>query len=171
VKISGLSKVDNVSVEDKLKLFKVIWDEMNFTAKQNPHALESSHFIVKTKLKYYLNPAFLQGIIMRTKSLINSGKVVEATHYLNNTFVDMVENHAWLKSLIGKVKLNYTTLIQSLQRLEEKNPRNYNHIINFLNLNDINKLRAAETIEKTRKIMIKIRKERKVLIKNHLLKS
>jgi len=171
LKISELSKVDSVSVEDKLKLFKAIWDEINFTAKQNPRAFESSHFIIKTKLRYYLNPAFLQGMIMRTKSLINSGKAVEAAHYLNNIFVDMIENYAWLKSSIGKVKLDYTTLIRSLESLEEKNPRNYKHIIEFLNLSDIDKLRATETIEKTRKIMIKVRRERKVLIKKYLLKS
>jgi predicted nucleotidyltransferase len=165
LKISGLNEVDNVSVEDKLKLFKIIWDEINFTAKQNPRAFESSHFIVKTKLKYYLNPAFLQGMIIRTKSLINSGKAVEATHYLNNMFVDMIENYAWVKSSIGKVKLDYTTLMRSLESLEEKNPRNYTHMIEFLNLSDIPKLGTAETIEKTRKIMVKIRRERKVLIK------
>lgn len=171
LKVSGLSGVDSVSVEDKLKLFKVIWDEISFTAKQNPQAFESSHFRVKKKLKYYLNHAFLQGMIMRTKSLINSGKAVEAAHYLNNVFVDIVENYAWLKSSIGKVKLDYTTLIRSLESLEEKNPRNYNNIINFLNLGDIDKLRVAETIEKTRKTMLKIRKERKVLIKKYILKS
>jgi predicted nucleotidyltransferase len=171
LEISGLSRVENVSVEGKLKLFKVIWDEISFTVKQNPRAFESSHFRVKTKLRYYLNPAFLQGMIIRTKSLINSGKAIEATHYLNNIFVDMVENYAWLKSSIGKVKLDYTTLMRSLESLEEKNPKNYNHIIDFLNLNDVDEPRAAHTIEKTRKIMIKIRKERKVLIKNHLLKS
>jgi predicted nucleotidyltransferase len=165
LEISGLSRVENVSVEGKLKLFKVIWDEINFTAKQNPRVFESSHFRIKTKLRYYLNPAFLQGMIMRAKSLINSGKAVEATHYLNNIFVDMVENYAWLKSSMGKVKLDYTNLIRSLEGLEEKNPRNYKHMIEFLNLSDVDKLRAADTIEKTRKIMLKVRRERKVLIK------
>ena len=171
LEISGLSGVDSVSVEGKLKLFKVIWDEINFTAKQNSRVCESSHFRVKTKLKYYLNPAFLQGMIMRAKSLINSGKAVETAHYLNNVFVDMVENYAWLKSSIGKVKLDYTTLMRSLESLEEKNPRNYKHIIEFLNLSDVDKLRAAETIEKTRKIMLKVRRERKVLIKKYILRS
>jgi len=171
LEISGLSRVDSVSVEDKLKLFKVIWDEISFAVKQNPRAFESSHFRVKTKLRYYLNTAFLQGMMMRTKSLINSGKAVEATHYLNNIFVDMIENYAWLKSSIGKVKLDYTTLTRSLESLEDKNPRNYKHIIEFLNLSDVDKPNAAETIEKTRKIMIKIRKERKVLIKKYILRS
>ena len=169
--MSGLSRRDSVSVEAKLKLFKAIWEEISFTAKQNLRAFESSHFRVKTKLGYYLNLAFLQGMIMRTKSLINSGKAVEATHYLNNVFIDMVENYAWSKSSIGKVKLDYTTLIRSLESLEQKNPRNYKHMIEFLDLSDIDRLRAAETIEKTRKIMLKIRRERKVLIKKYILRS
>jgi len=171
LKISGLSRVDSVNVEGKLKLFKVIWDEMSFAAKHNFGAVESSHFRVKTKLRYYLSPAFLQGMMMRTKSLVNSGSAIEAMHYLNNVLVDMVENYAWLKSSIDEVKLDYTTLVRSLESLEEKNPKNYDRIIDFLDLSDVDKSRAADTIEKTRRIMVKIRKERKVLIKKHLLKS
>jgi len=171
LEISGLSGVDSVSVEGKPKLFKVIWDEIRFAAKQNRQAFESSHFRVKTKLRYYLNPAFLQGMMIRTKSLINSGRAIEATHYLNNILVDMIENYAWLKSSIDEVKIDYTTLMRSLESLGQKNPKNYNRIIAFLNLSDVDKPGAADTIEKTRKIMIKTRGERKVLIKNHLLKS
>jgi predicted nucleotidyltransferase len=63
--ITGLNKTDNVIVKDKLKLFKVNWDEMKATTEQNLQALESSHFKVKTKLSYYLNPALLQGVVMR----------------------------------------------------------------------------------------------------------
>jgi hypothetical protein len=61
--------------------------------------------------------------------------------------------------------------MRSLESLEEKNPKNYNYILKFLNLSEVDKLNVANVIEKTREIMLKIRKERKVLIKNHLLKS
>ena len=171
LEITGLNKTDNVIAKDKLKLFKVIWDEMKATTEQNLQALESSHFKVKTKLNYYLNPAFLQGVVMRTNALIDSGKVVEASHYLNSIFLDIVENYVWLKSSIEKVKVDYTTLMRSLESLEEKNPKNYNYILKFLNLSEVDKLNAAKAIEKTREIMLKIRKERKVLIKNRLIKS
>jgi predicted nucleotidyltransferase len=171
LEITGLNKTDNVIAKDKLKLFKVIWDEMKATTEQNLQALESSHFKVKTKLNYYLNPAFLQGVVMRTNALIDSGKVIEASHYLNSIFLDIVENYVWLKSSIEKVKVDYTTLMRSLESLEEKNPKNYNYILKFLNLSEVDKLNAAKAIEKTREIMLKIRKERKVLIKNRLLKS
>jgi len=70
-----------------------------------------------------LNPAFLQGMVMRTKSLINSGKAIEATHYLNDVLVDLIENYAWLKSSVDKVKMDYTTLMRSLKGLEKKNPK------------------------------------------------
>ena len=171
LEIAGLNKTDNVIAKDKLKLFKVIWDEMKATTEQNLQALESSHFKVKTKLNYYLNPAFLQGVVMRTNALIDSGKVIEASHYLNSIFLDIVENYVWLKSSIEKVKVDYTTLMRSLESLEEKNPKNYNYILKFLNLSEVDKLNAAKAIEKTREIMLKIRKERKVLIKNRLIKS
>jgi predicted nucleotidyltransferase len=171
MKIAGLSKVDDANARDKLKRFKIIWDEINATTKQNLQVLESTHFKVKTKLNYYLNPAFLQGAVMRANSLIETGKAVEASHYLNNILLDIVENYVWLKSSIDKVKVDYTTLMRSLESLEEKNPKNYNYVVEFLNLSDVNKLNAANAIGKTREAILKIRGKRKVLIKNHLIKS
>ena len=171
LEIAELDEADDSSTRDKLKLFKIVWDEMKTTAKQGVQALESSHFKVKTKLNYYLDPAFLQGVVMRTTSMIDSGKVVEASHYMNGIFLDIVENYVWLKSSIDKVKIDYTTLMRSLESLEEKNPKNYDYIVKFLNLSDVTKLDAASAVEKSREIILKIRKDRKVLIKNHLLKN
>ncbi len=165
---AGLDKADNAAAEGRLKLFKTVWDEIHAITERNPQALKSTHFKVRMKLKYYLDSAFLQGTVIRTNSLINSGKAIEASHYLNNIFLDVVENYIWLKSSIDKVKIDYTLLIRSLKSLERKNPKNYQHIIDFLNLDKVDKNDAADTIEKTRKTMLKIRKERKALIKNHL---
>ena len=171
LEITGLNKTDNVIAKDKMKLFKVIWDEMKATTEQNLQTLESAHFKVKTKLNYYLNPAFLQGLMIRTNALIDSEKAIEASHYLNSIFLDIVENYVWLKSSNEKVKVDYTTLMRSLESLEAKNPKNYDYMLKLLNLSEIDKLNAAKVIEKTRKITFKIRNERKVLIKNRLLKS
>jgi predicted nucleotidyltransferase len=171
LEITRLNKVDDASVKDKLKLFKMIWDELKATAMQNPQALESSHFKVKTKLKYYLNQAFLQGALTRANFLVDSGKVVEASHYLSNILLDIIENYVWLKSLIDKVKIDYTTLMRSLEGLEANNPKSYRQVTSFLNLGNIGKAEANIAIEKIREMMLKIRRERKVLIKNHLIKS
>jgi len=166
LEIARLNKADNAGAKDKLQLFRTTWDEIVITAKQNARVLESSHFKVKTKLKYYLNPAFLQGMVMRTSSLIESAKKVEASHYMSNIFLDIVENYIWLKSSIDKVKVDYTTLLRSFESLEDKNPKSYKYAIKLLNLNEIDKPAAVSAIEKTREIAVKIRKERKVLIKN-----
>jgi len=171
LEITELDEAEDANARDKLRLFKIVWNEMKTTATQGVQELESSHFKVKTKLNYYLDPAFLQGVVMRTNSIIDSGKVVEASHYLNNIFLDIVENYVWLKSSIDKVKIDYTTLMRSLESLEEKNPKNYDNIIKFLNLSNVTKLNATSAIEKSREIILKIRKDRKVLIKNHLLKN
>lgn len=171
LEMARLERADTATVTGKLKLFKMIWDEVHAVTERNSQALKSTHFKVKTKLKYYLNPAFLQGTVIRTNSLINSEKTTEATHYLNNILLNIIENYIWLKSSIDKIKIDYTLLIRSLKSLERKNPKNCEHIIDFLNLNDVTKSGAADTIERTRKIMLKIRRERKVLIKNHLLQK
>ncbi|MGQ9506393.1 MAG: nucleotidyltransferase family protein [Candidatus Bathycorpusculaceae bacterium] len=168
---TGLKTANNDSVKEKLKLFKGIWDEMQATTKQNMQTLNSAHFRVKTNLNYYLNPTFLQGTIMRTNSLMETGKSSEAFHYLSDILLNTLENYAWLKSIVKKVKIDYTTLMRSLEKLEEENPKNYEHIINFLNLNNINKNSADHAINKTRETIIKIRKNRKVLIKNQSIKT
>ena len=171
LEISLLKEANNENVKEKLKLFKNIWDEMQITTKQNMQILNSSHFVVKTKLNYYLNPAFLQGTIIRANSLIENGKFSEASHYLNSILLNILENYAWLKSSIEKTKIDYTTLIRTLENLEERNPKNYDHIIKFLNLNHINKSSADHTVNKVREIILNIRRDRKVLIKNHLIKT
>jgi predicted nucleotidyltransferase len=171
LKLTRLDMANNESVKEKLRLFKNIWDEMQATTKQNMQALNFAHFRVKTKLNYYLNSAFLQGTIIRTNSLIETGKFLEVSHYLNDILLNTLENYVWLKSSIEKIKIDYTTLMRSLESLEEKNPKNYNNIITFLRLSNIDKNSAEYVINKIREIILKIRRDRKVLIKNHLIKT
>ncbi len=166
-----LSKVDNEDAKERLRLFKLIWNEIKTVASQNLPVLESAHFKVKTTLNYYLTPTFLNGAVLRANSLIENGKLAESAHYLSNMLIDVVENYVWLKSLIEKVKVDYTTLMRSLNSLEEKNPKNYEHITHFFGLADIDKPEATHAIEKTREIILKIRRDRKGLIKNHLRES
>jgi predicted nucleotidyltransferase len=171
LEVTRLKEANNERIKEKLRLFKNIWDEMQITTKQNMQILNSSHFMVKTKLNYYLNQAFLQGTIMRTNTLIENEKFSEASHYLNNILLNILENYVWLKSSTEKTKIDYTTLIRTLENLEQKNPKNYDNIIKFLNLNNINKSGVDHTINEVREIILKIRRERKVLIKSHLIKT
>lgn len=168
LEIAGLEGIEKADVNGKLKLFKMVWEEAKANAINNQQALEAMHFKVRKKLGYYLNPAFLQGMILRTTALNEQEKTGEACNYLRNVFLDMIENYAWFKSATEKTKADQTTLMRTLERLEEKNPKNYKNIIDFLELNQIDKHKAVEAAEKARNIIAEIRRERKTLIKNHL---
>jgi hypothetical protein len=110
-------------------------------------------------------------MLVRANALVDSGRAVEASHYLNNILLDIIENYVWLKSLIDRVKVDYTTLIRSLEGLEEKNPRNYEQIVSFLDLDTVGKADATHAISETRDVMLKIRGKRKTLINNCLNKK
>jgi len=171
MEITGFSKVELAQVMDKLNLFKMVWSDIEDTAKKHTQTLESSHYKVKTKLKYYLNPSFFRGTVQRTSSLVESEKSQEALHYLRSVLVDFIENYVWLKFDINKVKGNYVTLMQSLEHLEKRNIKNYHNVLRILDLEDVDKASVNDAVQKTREVTLKIRRDRKVLIKNNLLKS
>lgn len=171
LEMARLNIADKVSAEERMKLFKKLWDEMNFTLKQKTQILEKMHFKVKTSLKYYFNPAFLQGAILRTASIIEGKKFAEATHYLNSMFMNMLESYVWLKATAEKQKIDLTSLIRSVENFEKANPKNYKNIVKFLELHSSEKDKAAEAIEKAKGSIVKLRRERKRLIKTHISKS
>jgi predicted nucleotidyltransferase len=167
-----VARLDNVSnapdIKRKMELFRTMWNEFIVTAQEHSRELEKSHFIVKTKLDYYLSPLFLQGAIMRANSLIDSGRVLTAVHYLDCIFLDVVENYVWLKSSIIKFKVDLSTLLYSVELLENKNPRNFKQTIEFFDLANVGKTEAFDAITKAKNIMFDIRKDRRVLIRDQL---
>jgi len=171
VNLARLEEVKASIAKEKLKLFSVVWDEMSNTVRRHPQKRGSSHFRIRARLNYYLTTAFLQGIITRSNFMIDNEKLVESLHYLKTVFINAVENYAWLKSSIDKTKIDNTLLIRSLESLEKKNPKNYERIVDFLDLKNIERLDAARAIRRTKEVMFRVRRDRKVLIKNNLTKS
>lgn len=169
LEMTKLNRVNDDVAREKLRLFKLIWDEMKVAVKQNVRVFESLHFKVRTNLDYYLNQAFLQGFVLRAESLIVSGKVSEACHYLNSVFLDVFESYMWLAAAVAKVRIDYSTLMRSLEVLERRHAKNYDGVVRFLGLDDKDKFEAAEVIDRTKRIVLELRKER-VSTKNHLLR-
>lgn len=161
---------ENVAKE-KLRLLKAVWDELSYVIRQHTKEMEKMHFKIKSKIEYYFNPLFLQGAILRADSLIATKSIADAIHYLDGFFFPMMENYAWLKAAIEKKRLGYICLMDSLEKLEKKNPRNYQNIIEFFDLAHLEKEDAAETVKKVRNFLLEIRAEGKILIKNHISKS
>jgi predicted nucleotidyltransferase len=168
VNMADYIRTDKAHAQDMPTLFKTIWNDINAVAKANLPTLESLHFKVRTRLNYYLNTAFLQGALKRAATMIEAEKTIEATHYLSNILLNVVENYAWLKSSIDRIKIDYTTLIRSLEGLEEESPTNYKNITAFLRLDQIDRVTAAKEIYRTRETMLRVRGDRKLLIKKSL---
>ena len=172
LEISRLNDVDGSKMGSKLNLFRAVWEEINMTTQKMLQKSTSIHPIVRANLNYYLHSAFLKGATVRTNSIADSGRTIEASHYLKNIFLAIAENYVMLRSSFEKnINTDCTILIRSLKNLEEKNPKNYSQIIDLLDLDNVGRTEAINAIEKTRKIALKIRKDRKVLIKNHSIKS
>jgi hypothetical protein len=158
-------------VKDKLGLFAMIWNDVRAATLENVKEFESSHFRVKSRLKYYLTPVFLQGAVGRTSSLIEDERFTEAFGYLRRVLVDLIENYVGFKASRNKVRIDYTTLMRSLESLEEKNRRNYECVARFLNLEQVDKAIVVQRIEEAHETVRRIRMERKALIRNCLTKA
>ncbi|MEM3823696.1 MAG: hypothetical protein QXH87_02055, partial [Candidatus Bathyarchaeia archaeon] len=174
LKTAKLNEVSAMEAEEKLKLFKTVWDEMSYLVKWKLQTLKNVHFKVKTSINYYFNAAFMQGTILRANSMVNSEKFAETAHYLTSISLNLIENYAWLKATAERQKIDCTSLILSIEKLERGNPKHYQNIIKLLNLTNtanLNKAETAQTIKKVRRNILKIRRERKHLIKTHISKS
>lgn len=170
--ISRFDQVDEPRIRKKQKLFKAAWEEISMTARRKLERPTFTHAMVKANLNYYLEPAFLQGVMMRTNSIVDSGEIIEASHYLKSIFLHLVENYVMLKSPGEQtVKTDFTMLVRSLKSLEERNPKSYSQILDLLDLDNIGRTEAVEATAKTRKIALRIRKDRKVLITNNSIKG
>ncbi|MEM3153701.1 MAG: nucleotidyltransferase domain-containing protein, partial [Candidatus Bathyarchaeia archaeon] len=97
--MAKLNDVNVIATEEKLRLFKAVWDELSFAVKRKSQILKNLHFKVRTSLNYYFNTAFMQGTILRANSMINSRKFAETVHYLSSISLNIVENYACLKAI------------------------------------------------------------------------
>jgi predicted nucleotidyltransferase len=170
LEVSGLSKIDESRIRERLALFRAAWEEISVSASESLRDATSLHFKVKASLNYYLNPAFLKGVIMRAHSIIESGDSIEAAHYLSYILLDIVQNYVWLRSS-SNVKIDYTTLIRALGRLEVGSRRNHGYIVDLLGLGGVGEAEAVEAVRVAREVGLRVRRGRKALIKNYLIKA
>ncbi len=163
--ITNLNEINDVKTEKILGLFKETWDEISYFSKRNKKTLEKLHFNVKSKLEYYISAQFLQGTILRTRSLINNGKNVEAAHYIRNITLEMLENYLWLKAETEETKADPTTLFRFIKETAKTIHKKTREIFHT------EKIKSEDTqriIGEVKEINLKIRRQRKNLIQQAL---
>lgn len=165
MKISRLENVTREENEKRLRLFKHVWDETSFEVKNVKN--DEIHPRVRKNFEYYMNPLFLQGMIMRTKTLIAEAPPAEPAHYMQNTLITIMENYAWTKTEAQNTKLDLTTLIRALKTTQQ--PKTHQETTRILNLQQQEDIEETwKNIEKTKRFIKKLRKERKQMIKKHV---
>lgn len=160
-----LSDVNRRDAEKKLNLFKDAWEDVASFMKEHASTLDSLHFKIKTKLQYYGNPVFLEGMTARSQALMNIGTRAEAPHYVIHTLTELLENYAWLASAVEGVKLDYTILLRSLRDFKKSPTRVYKTAVEALNVESVSQKEAKKAVECAKGTILAVRRQRKELIK------
>lgn len=161
--VSRLYSLSRRDAERKVGLFRVVWDDVSSFVKTNASALDSLHFKVRSKLKYYGKPGFLRGVSIRSQEIIRAGMYAEASRYVLRVLIDLLENYAWLASVVEGVKLNYTTLFRSLKGLKAST-RMYETAVEAFGVGDVSQRGAEEVLKLARETALDVRWQRKNLI-------
>ena len=90
---------------------------------------------------------------------------------MKSTLMAIIENYVLLKTSADGSPTDYTTLMCSFKSVEERKPKNYENTVELLNLKEVDRAAAVEAKEKVKETVVKIRKERRALIKNQSLSS
>ena len=160
-----LSDVNRRDAEKKLNLFKDAWEDVASFMKEHASTLDSLHFKIKTKLQYYGNPVFLEGMTARSQALMNIRTRAEAPHYMIHTLTELLENYAWLASAVEGVKLDYTILLRSLRDFKKSPTRVYKTAVEALNVESVGQKEAKKAVECAKGTILAVRRQRKELIK------
>lgn len=169
--VSGKSDAEETAVKRRMKQFREIFDEMRSAVTRSQRWLEKCHPTTRAQLAYYMNPSFVRGALSRTNSMVEAGDYVEVQHYLRTIFLDALESYLAFRGMVERVAVDFAMMMHSLEVLMRKSPRESSLILEFLDLTKDDKVSAAETIEKSRGVIMTVRKQRKVLIKNHSIRG
>ena len=164
LEVSGLSKINRRRAEGIFERFQSMWGAAVKFFEANSHITEKLHEYVVNNLNFYCKQSFLRGISARTRTLLQEGLYAEATHYMQRSSVNMLENYAWLLSEIEKRQFDYTRLIEFLRDSHVSPSAVYEGALEVLMLGDVSAEDAEDSLERARSIILDIRGRRKELI-------
>jgi len=163
--VSRLHGLSRCEAERRVSLFRAVWDDVSSFVKDNASVLDSLHFKVRSKLTYYGNPVFMQGVMARSQEIIEAGSYVEASRHVLRVLVDLLENYVWLASAVEGFRPNYTTLFRSLKGLKETPARMYEMVVEAFGVGDVSEGEVEGTVKLARETALDVRRQRKDLIR------
>jgi len=164
IDLMGLFDVDEANAQSMLNSLSSAWKEMiNFIESNLPLA-GNLHPSVRAKLKYYGRESFLKGLVARVSSLIEESEPAEPAHYMFHTLASMLENYAFLVSVVDGVRFDYAAILKYLSESKSSPTKVYEESINVLGVREVSNQEAEETLKIVTESAKTIRQKRKDLI-------
>jgi len=164
LEITELSKINKKDAERIFNSFIDMWSAVIDFVEANSPVIKSLHEEIMNNLNFYCKRSFLRGIISRTRSLLKEDFPVEAVHYMLISSVKMLNNYAWLLAKIEGTQFDYTRLMWHLKNSKTSPNIVYENAAETLMLKEVSPGEAQDSLEKSRNIILSIRKKRKELI-------
>ena len=161
--VARLSEANQDAAERKLKLFEGFWNEFSSGIRRHTSVTDSLHLKVKTKLKYYGTPDFLQGTITRARDIVNEERYTEASHYLLSSILSMLESYVSFISAVKETKFSCATILSVLRSLEES-AQMCESVVEAFDLGDVDREATGELLRLARDLIHDVRRRRKALI-------
>jgi len=168
--VSGLSELDRFEIERILGHLEAAWAGAIASIQSLGSVLDTLHLNVKRNLNYYGKSSFLKGIMARSRAMIDKSAFAEAGHYLNRSFIDMVENYCWLVLAAAGSKFDYTALFDSLRSVDSAR-RTYESALRAFRFEDLTPGKVEASLKKTKEVINDLRQRRKDLIRTYVAPS
>jgi predicted nucleotidyltransferase len=163
VKLMGLADLSKADVKVMLNMLSSVWRSiMDFTA-INFSFTKSFHPKVSAKLNYYRHENFLKGLIARLMDLTEEAHI-ESAHYMFHVLADAITHYAFLLSAVEGVRFDYATTMKHISESKSSPAEIYHGAVNILNIKDVSKGEAEETLKSVTEAALNIRRKRKDLI-------
>ncbi|MBS7634266.1 nucleotidyltransferase domain-containing protein [Candidatus Bathyarchaeota archaeon] len=163
VGLMGLDRLSKADVKSMLDLLSSVWGEaINFIAANPPP--KTVHPRMIAKINYYGKKDFLNGLVARISALVDENALVESAHYMFHNLADMIENYAYLVSIVENIKFDYAAIFRCLKESKKSPAEIYQGVLKVLDVRDVASQEAERIIKETTNIAMNIRQRRKDLI-------
>jgi len=159
-RLAGLEKADVLSC---LEIFEELWRRISRYMSDNRDVIEGLHDRLKDEISYLTDPTMLKGLLTRIRRMIFESNFIEASNYMRDWLLPLIESYAWLISAKQDSKLEYTSLFKTI-KLYEGSAGIFEGAADIFNVKNIEEQAVKNEIESARSVISYTRKKRREMI-------
>lgn len=159
-RLAGLEKADVLSC---LEIFEGLWRRISRYMADNRDVIEGLHDRLRDEISYLTDPTMLKGLLTRVRRMIFESNFIEASNYMRDWLLPLIESYAWLISAKQDSKLEYTSLFKTI-KLYEGSAGIFESAADIFNVKNIEEKAVKNEIESARSVITYTRKKRREMI-------